>query len=142
MDRALFKRLPDAPMVDLHTADIPFRFQKGPDLRPCKNSLAYNILGLCEVMTEGRKQGVVKKHWLTDKAAVQICRKKSAKKFLFDVLEHVNLAGKEYQELKLECGTSCTWGYADKKAKFDALVAKTFPNREERRKVIDKFNVF
>lgn len=143
LDRALFKRL-DSDKVQLHSSTVPFRFQKKDSLRPCRNSIAYNTHALNVVVVEGRKQGVVKKHFNTDKAAVAICRKNMARKFS-SLGQQVGISRlkdcKTYQELKSACKSDCSWNYLVKRAKFDALVDKSYPDRAERRTSLDQFNL-
>ena len=143
LDRALFQRL-ETEKVQLHSSTVPFKFAKNDGLRPCRNSIAYNIHALNVVVVEGRKQGVVKKHFNTDKAAVAICRKNMARKFssLGQLVGIPRLKDcKTYQEHKSAGKSACSWGYLEKRAKFDALVDKSYPQRAERRTALDQFDL-
>lgn len=151
LSRPLFQRLhnntksPDT--VKLYSSKkVPFRFGKdGGGSRPCRCSIAYNSLGLHQILVDGRKQGIVKKHFNTEKASLTTCPKTTAAKFV-NLLKDMGqisllLSASSYSQLKNLCKSVCQWGYADKLLPFEALLsAEQQSQRKKRRDEIDNFS--
>jgi hypothetical protein len=103
------------PVPILHSESSTFTFDNRHDLSSCDRSVAHNCYGLNDVLNDGRKQGIVKKYWSTEKARSKICRIEIFKS-IFHFLkkcEHLNLPqtlkevmnseNLKYSELKNAC---------------------------------------
>ena len=138
------------PVAIYHAENVTFDFSNRDDIAlACDKSVAYNCHGLDDVLNDGRRQGIVKKFWKTEKARAQICRLKMAKTILqfltkFEVQlnlpqnlrEVVKVKNLKYCQLKSECKSDMS----DKQ--IGSRVKNFFPNldvRIARRKKLDSF---
>jgi hypothetical protein len=131
----------------LHSESSTFTFENRHDLSSCDRSVAHNCCGLNDVLNDGRKQGIVKKYWSTEKARSKICRIEIFKS-IFHFLkkcEHLNLP----QSLK-EVMKSENLKYSELKNACRAPVNVEFLRnffpisdiRNQRRQKLDNFFVF
>ena len=136
--------------ADLHSSkDVEFVHRKREGLRPCRASISWNTRGLHAVVVDGRKQGVIKKHFGTEKACVAICRKNMARKFVKILLAKHNpniLPRSEgpvsYAALKEKCRSICTWDYFSRNEPYAKILPTELKkSRAERRLKLDGFQV-
>ena len=139
-------------------AESGLESQKHKGLIPCSSNIAFSHSGghiLChDVLVNGRKQGVTKKHFGTPKASVSICRLSLSKRFLellrnvhnkcsdkpsCDICRIINDKLK-YSELKRFCQEQCTW-YRNGSDVFYNILPGLKEARLLRRKKIDNFYV-
>ena len=136
-----------APPVSIFHSDISFCFtnRRDVELSVCDRSVAHNCVGLNDVLNDGRRQGIVKKFWKTEKARSKICRLEIAKS-VFQLFEKcsnllptnlkVLLAPKslKYCDLKSACHRD----------NCDNILKSFFPSsqtRIERRNKLDRFQI-
>ena len=99
-------------------------------------------------MVDGRKQGVIKKHFGTEKACVAICRKNMASKFVKILAKHNHniLPQSEgpasYAALKEKCRNICAWDYFSRMESYAKILPTELKkSRAERRLKLDGFQV-
>ena len=152
LKRALFDRIDCSTPVPIHSSkSVPFVFAKMDAKRPSPCSIAFNVTGLHEVVVDGRKQGIIKKHSNTIKAAAQISRLKTAKtcvKLLTKLEQQHNKLppglksfkeAKNYQDLKELCSAACEWQFNAKLSSFKALSSHIKqPERQLNHFIIDQ----
>ena len=135
--------------ADLHLSkDVEFVHRKREGLRPCRASISWNTRGLHAVVVDGRKQGVIKKHFGTEKACVAICRKTMASKFVKisanynpNILPHSE-GPVSYTALKDKCRNICAWDYFIRMEPYAKILPTEIKkSRAERRLKLDGFQV-
>ena len=135
--------------ADLHSSkDEEFVHCKREGLRPCRASISWNTKGLHAVVVDGRKQGVIKKHFGTEKASVAISRKNIASKFV-KIFANYNpniLPRSEgpasYAALKEKCRSICAWDYFSRMEPYAKIVPTEMKKSSAERKLkLDGFQV-
>ena len=93
-----------------------------------------------------RKQGVIKKHFGTEKACVATCRKNMAKKFVKILAKHnhniLTPSEVSYAALKEKCRSVCEWDYFSTMEPYAKILPDDLKmSRHERRLKLDGFQV-
>jgi hypothetical protein len=140
------------PVAIYHAEKAAFDFANSDDIALSSDkSVAHNCHGLNNVLNDGRRQGIVKMLWKTEKARSKICRLEIAKtvvQFVAKFEAQLNLPlnlrdllkaadNLKFWELKNECKSDMS----DKQIK---VVSSFFPYsdvRSTRRKKLDSFYI-
>ena len=171
VNRSLFSRFNDHENVlrriPLVHSNIHFQFSKSggsktelkvEELIACSSNIAYAQAGgqliLHEVLVDGRKQGITKKHFGTPKSRVSICRLNISKRFL-ELLRKIHMecdspvtcdiceilkVNVKYCELKLVCQNKCRW-YKNRINTFNNILSGLKEARQLRRRRLDNFYI-
>jgi tRNA-specific adenosine deaminase 1 len=172
MNRSIFNRFNASTKIvkkiPIVKSEITFQFSKDAEngleslkhkgLFPCSSNIAFSQSGghvLChDVLVNGRKQGITKKHFGTPKSSVSICRLNLSKRFV-ELLRNVHNRCSDktscdicttikdklkYSDLKLLCQEQCTW-YRNGCDTFYSILPGLKEARLLRRKRIDDFYI-
>lgn len=171
VNRSLFSRFNDnenlLSQIPLVHSNIHFQYSKNDgsktelkdaELIACSSNIAYaqshGQLILHEVLVDGRKQGITKKHFGTPRSRVSICRLNISKRFV-ELLKKVHMGCNDkikcdicdilkdkmkYCDLKLVCQNKSTW-FNDRINTFHNILSGLREARQLRRKRIDNFYI-
>ena len=131
------------------TSVFEFGHREAAELTACDRSIAHHRYGLDEVVTDGRKQGTVKKFFGTEKSRAKICRLEIAKSIL-KLFHRIVQSGeiempeslKTFSTSKIYCDLKavCKRGFEQRSSVFDTYFPASAA-RLERRKRLDDFSI-